>query len=271
MNENSIILDETKSDNKGSETQQNSSIAAEKKSSSLLERIRAQQQKKTDATPIKTAQNLVKPLSLSSNNDTNFSGSKHSESESFLPKLSVPSNRNTSNSLQQSIFPPASTTLKQDSSNFNFIAQTAPYAYASTLNPPIQTFHPSTKYGIATQNQGRATKSFTDIFDSMKKGMSSITNKMTTPQDPSPYQDALLGDNSIHNEEKNPVEPFEYSDMDGNVMHVMDDEDYSMKEYFITFCNDMHTFTLGRLNSGSRKVIFVTFLVYFLWVTLKII
>lgn len=278
-NDNSVASDTSeREDNDGGKI-----LTKEPPPSSLLERIRAQQQQKMGAAPSKSEENAEKKSNeeyhpLSSNKETDiYDLNSMDGTKSFLPtsRMTITSitSSDRSETPQQSIFPSPSSTMKKDADPMSII-QTAPYTYASPPNPPVQVPQPSTKFSSRVSYEKTDTISATNVFNTMKDGVSSITNKvrkLSRSQDTDPYRYALLGKNSSNEDYSADVEDFGYAEMDGNRNNMLDEEDYSMKVYFLTFCNDIYGLTLGRLSPSVRKVVVALLVVLILWFVIEVL
>lgn len=286
----------------------NPSAAFENGSSSLLERIRAKQQKQaTSSTSIISDNNYkqashneeveknLHPLSNSvenSNLEANHENDKNiidknekkikntvQEPASFLPITRFTPPRSKIDGLtQQSIFPPPTTTLKHDANPMK-ITQTVAYSYTGRPNPPIEISRPSARYYSDTENLNTTANTSAKIFNTLQNSVYTIKNKIRNisgneSTDSYRYKPIHEGggyngylDNSPlimpGDDDFDDMEGFRYTNMNGGSDE--EEEIYSMKGYFVTFCRDMYELSFGRLPNRAQIVVMIVLLVFFFW------
>lgn len=208
--------------------------------------------------------------------------------------------KNNSFNVQKSIFPPLSSTLKQNSDSMK-ITETAAYTYSNTLHSLSQRsgsnhiqhnnndnnynnninhsshvgYHPYSPTPPTIGNQ---------IWNTIQTGIFTFRNKIQHFSNRSRNEnyDGYEGGISshYHNSDNVPLildddlEDFHYTAMEGGGSVAGSgagsgaggNDKYSMNTYFMTFCRDMYNLTLGRLpQTYPRMVAFGLLLILMVW------
>lgn len=207
-------------------------------SSSLIERIRQKQMEKArQAAPEDTsglgykAPSLV-PIDDSSNVDK--AGNTNVGSEDTQPTADVESNLKYQVPARE--IEETNSTFQETSNLVNNIENTTSDQshYLSTPEPPSFSRPPLENESVLSQ---------------VKESMISMGNGM---------KNMMITGSDVENNA--PLLTSHYQD------DATDRVEYSMKEYFVTFCRDMYGFTVGRLPRNGRIAVVLVLLLFVLWI-----
>ena len=270
--------------------------------SSLLERIRAKQSQRqsnaSSSAPLATTMissahqegsenkevsNEDHPLLTSTDTETRDNESNEPvKNMSFLPSSQplVPNNSQYGEDLQQSIFPSRSSTLKPDQDS-SVNAVTNAYTYVSPPNPPMNLNYPLPKYhphGNGENYNIGGTTTSAKIFNT-------IANTVSTMQDKMKYfslqshqnldninynvKDSYQSDAPLILPGENEDGAMEYLHERGQNYQMR--SNYSMKGYFITFCQDMYDLSIGRMSKYVQITIVALFVVFIFWFVIGVL